>query len=174
MKKTKCKTCGGKVNSHNYCNACLTFAQPEAQTEHKCSHCNGKGYNTAFQDNVPADGWEARGLPQMAAENVKVPCPKCGGCGQYMIDVKCDCHPQPTDGLVDYMARLRKIEDGEPLVDFIRQLLVEQRLKTINECLNALPLPPFTYPETDAEYSANYYSLHHRAILQSLKPKPHA
>jgi hypothetical protein len=97
MKKTKCKTCGGKVNSHNYCNACLTFAQPEAQTEHKCSHCNGKGYNTAFQDNVPADGWEARGLPQMAAENVKVPCPKCGGCGQYMIDVKCDCRPQPTE-----------------------------------------------------------------------------
>jgi uncharacterized Ntn-hydrolase superfamily protein len=51
---------------------------------------------------TPADGWEARGLPQMAAENVKVPCPKCGGCGQYMIDVKCDCHPQPTDGLIDW------------------------------------------------------------------------
>jgi hypothetical protein len=35
MKKTKCKTCGGKVNSHNYCNACLTFAQPEAQAGQK-------------------------------------------------------------------------------------------------------------------------------------------
>lgn len=34
---------------------------------------------------------------KLVEENVKVPCPKCGGCGQYMIDVKCDCRPQPTE-----------------------------------------------------------------------------